>query len=443
VTALVIVLVAGVLLDGTSPRVDSLQTEGVVVLAGHAPIACSSFTDNCMGSKCCKDAGFTCYKKNEHYANCNKTCTPGINHQDPEEHRTPWSCDILGDPAVSTCSSSTENCKDTKCCKDAGFTCFEKNEHYSNCNKTCTPGVNEADPAEHRTPWSCKYGGEKPASACSSYTDNCKETKRCQDPEATCFEKNEHYASCNKTCTPGINHQDPEEHRTPWTCKILGKPAPAACSKASENCMDTKCCKDAGFTCFKKNEYHASCNKTCSPGINHQDPEEHRTPWSCDILGDPAVSTCSSSTENCKDTKCCKDAGFTCFEKNEHYSNCNKTCVKGVNEADPAAHRTEWSCAIQGPTAGNKGAPSCECSEWGPNSYPRQTRCLQDGEGDPHHFWTCDVDIGCMAPHPSLCRGCTHSSGKQGFWSLTYYCCPAGHSPFSFIPVPDWLKIPR
>ena len=33
------------------------------------------------------------------------------------------------------------------------------------------------------------------------------------------FQKNEYWASCKTSCTPGIDPADPPEHATPWTCK--------------------------------------------------------------------------------------------------------------------------------------------------------------------------------------------------------------------------------
>merc|ERR1719229_1167455 len=50
---------------------------------------------------------------------------------------------------------------------------------------------------------------------------DCSDTKCCKDPHRVCFEKNEHYATCLKGCVEGVHHHDPEEHKTPWSCKPL------------------------------------------------------------------------------------------------------------------------------------------------------------------------------------------------------------------------------
>jgi len=220
--AAALVLGAVLLFGATRQPASALQSEGlstdIVGLASSAA-DCSEDTEDCSATKCCKHTGRTCYEKNEHYANCNATCTPGINPNDAVEHQTNWSCRALGPPATGTCGTDAGSCTQSKCCQSPGFTCFQKNEHFANCNETCTPGNNTNDPVEHRTPWDCtRLGGAN----CSADTEDCSVTKCCKDAGYTCYAKNEHFANCNATCTPGINTNDPAEHRTPWSCDIVG-----------------------------------------------------------------------------------------------------------------------------------------------------------------------------------------------------------------------------
>lgn len=35
------------------------------------------------------------------------------------------------------------------------------------------------------------------------------------------FQKNEYWATCKASCTPGIDPADPPEYATPWTCKAI------------------------------------------------------------------------------------------------------------------------------------------------------------------------------------------------------------------------------
>jgi len=200
------------------------------------------------------------------------------------------------------------------------------------------------------------------------------------------------------------------------------------CSSASDNCMESGCCRDAGYTCFTKNEHWANCNKTCSRGINLQDPKEHQTPWSCDVIGEKGHLMCGSATENCMGSKCCKNPGFTCFEKNEHWANCNDTCTAGINHLDPEEHKTPWSCKVLGSTAGDPGNPNPErCTEHH-STYPTRISCMGDPDARGHYapvkkLWSCDCDTGCQAPHPDLCTQCGSHIGTNCYQALTWYCC--------------------
>eukprot|EP00928_Gymnodinium_smaydae_P014935 TRINITY_DN1547_c0_g1_i6.p1 TRINITY_DN1547_c0_g1~~TRINITY_DN1547_c0_g1_i6.p1 ORF type:complete len:1008 (-),score=183.78 TRINITY_DN1547_c0_g1_i6:86-2992(-) len=54
------------------------------------------------------------------------------------------------------------------------------------------------------------------------------------------------------------------------------------CAADGEDCRSSRCCKTPGKTCYTKNEWWASCRESCSPGQPwDQDPPEFREPWSC------------------------------------------------------------------------------------------------------------------------------------------------------------------
>jgi len=59
-------------------------------------------------------------------------------------------------PSHKDCAAVHENCGHLGCCKDQGFKCYEKDPHWAGCRSSCTPGIHEHDPDEHKTPWSCK-----------------------------------------------------------------------------------------------------------------------------------------------------------------------------------------------------------------------------------------------------------------------------------------------
>lgn len=53
------------------------------------------------------------------------------------------------------CSGLGKDCRNTKCCIDPGMQCFQKNPYWANCNKTCKPGIDPYEPKKYQTPWSC------------------------------------------------------------------------------------------------------------------------------------------------------------------------------------------------------------------------------------------------------------------------------------------------
>lgn len=68
--------------------------------------------------------------------------------------------------------------------------------------------------------------------------DNCWLRRWCEDPKARCFMKDQDWAGCRETCTPGIDPSDPKEVRTPWNCTDLTRgPAGAYGRGVSEPCL--------------------------------------------------------------------------------------------------------------------------------------------------------------------------------------------------------------
>eukprot|EP00419_Tripos_fusus_P028996 CAMPEP_0172727900 /NCGR_PEP_ID=MMETSP1074-20121228/91934_1 /TAXON_ID=2916 /ORGANISM="Ceratium fusus, Strain PA161109" /LENGTH=394 /DNA_ID=CAMNT_0013555093 /DNA_START=222 /DNA_END=1405 /DNA_ORIENTATION=+ len=61
-------------------------------------------------------------------------------------------------------------------------------------------------------------------------------------------------------------------------------PSHQDCAENHENCGHLGCCKDHGHKCYEKDVHWASCRSSCTPGIHHKDPEEYRTPWSCKVI---------------------------------------------------------------------------------------------------------------------------------------------------------------
>eukprot|EP00421_Protoceratium_reticulatum_P012673 CAMPEP_0168383916 /NCGR_PEP_ID=MMETSP0228-20121227/14145_1 /TAXON_ID=133427 /ORGANISM="Protoceratium reticulatum, Strain CCCM 535 (=CCMP 1889)" /LENGTH=476 /DNA_ID=CAMNT_0008397073 /DNA_START=44 /DNA_END=1471 /DNA_ORIENTATION=+ len=61
----------------------------------------------------------------------------------------------------SLCSGYDESCLKTRCCRDAGFQCYEKNKWWASCKELCTPGIDPFDSIANQQPWSCKTLGER------------------------------------------------------------------------------------------------------------------------------------------------------------------------------------------------------------------------------------------------------------------------------------------
>merc|ERR1712129_79319 len=117
-----------------------------------------------------------------------------------------------------------------------------------------------------------------------------------------------------------------ETHKEPqWTCEVLSEKDDIDCTLNGENCMESKCCDDKSATCFVKNDEWASCNHTCHPhnfwNFETKQFETHTEPqWTCDTLG------CTQNGHNCTESKCCVAEGAKCFKKNDEWASCNHTC---------------------------------------------------------------------------------------------------------------------
>jgi len=66
--------------------------------ASSAVRCTASYAYDCRGNPTCCQAGFTCYEKDQHWAACrDQRCTPGGAMQGDIDGR-PWTCRVLGGP---------------------------------------------------------------------------------------------------------------------------------------------------------------------------------------------------------------------------------------------------------------------------------------------------------------------------------------------------------
>eukprot|EP00442_Polarella_glacialis_P018729 CAMPEP_0115085886 /NCGR_PEP_ID=MMETSP0227-20121206/22222_1 /TAXON_ID=89957 /ORGANISM="Polarella glacialis, Strain CCMP 1383" /LENGTH=453 /DNA_ID=CAMNT_0002475169 /DNA_START=218 /DNA_END=1580 /DNA_ORIENTATION=- len=109
---------------------------------------------------------FDMLAKDDFAAFCLRSCSPGINPHDPPQFQTPWTCARVGagpappappapSPAQPGCAAASENCHDNPVCCDSSMACYEKDDWYARCRASCTPGIQKSDPWRFRTPWAC------------------------------------------------------------------------------------------------------------------------------------------------------------------------------------------------------------------------------------------------------------------------------------------------
>jgi hypothetical protein len=162
---------------------------------------CGEPGDDCRQSKCCKDSGMQCYMKSPKYATCHASCDP---NEPDEEDGKKWSCKKLGERTprehgnFDSCPVAGDNCADQQCCRDPGFKCYKKDKYFSSCKTTCEAGK-EDSPGDGA--WECQELGERTPwppemQRCQWPADNCIISKCCKMPETTCFKQDEYFASC-------------------------------------------------------------------------------------------------------------------------------------------------------------------------------------------------------------------------------------------------------
>lgn len=116
------------------------------------------------------------------------------------------------------------------------------------------------------------------ATDCSHDHEDCSHTGRCCDASKQCFEKDPWWSGCLSQCTEGwVNPDAPSIWQKPWSCISVSSSEPA-CAAQGENCAHLGCCRDAGFTCYEKNFHWAQCLQSC-------EPQPHDPHWSCTQIG--------------------------------------------------------------------------------------------------------------------------------------------------------------
>merc|ERR1711920_795761 len=184
--------------------------------------------------------------------------------------------------------------------------------------------------------WACDVLSEVPTSeegACVADGQNCSLSKCCSNPDSTCFQKNDEWASCNSTCDKHYKWENngwvDKGSEQVWDCIVLSEEQESECAQDGQDCSQSKCCASEGKQCFRKSEFWATCNETCNPKYvweNNGWVEKGEDMWECTLVSEESESACVADGQDCSSSKCCSNAASTCFKKDDHWASCNATC---------------------------------------------------------------------------------------------------------------------
>mmetsp|Transcript_102313 Transcript_102313/g.294510 ORF Transcript_102313/g.294510 Transcript_102313/m.294510 type:complete len:724 (+) Transcript_102313:91-2262(+) len=343
-----------------------------------------------------------------------------------------------GAAGAGKCAAAGEDCRDSRCCAEAGMQCYAQDDSRAECRAECVPGP---DPVfGNGKAWSCEKLGERAAGEapkCNVPGEDCTKSGCCSDAGLTCYEKIPgEWATCKASCTPGLDLFDSSPGE--WTCKALGPAAPAAagwvteqCAPAGVDCRQKQCCSDPNHQCYMRDEYWGQCRSACDAETPFNGQK-----WGCETVGsrtpaapppkdapapagaklaDWVATTCAKEGENCRKSGCCSDAGMQCYEKNRKEAYCRASCEPGPDlfgeDSDP------WTCKAFGPrTPGSpKAAPGRNVSAWvaeecaAANKDCRKSGCCRD------------VGTACFTKNDgwaTCLRDCTPGQNRSAFGDI-------------------------
>jgi len=235
---------------------------------------------------------------------------------------------------VAGCSNDGDDCRSTGCCVKAGNTCYRKNDHWASCNESCSQFSKWSHSHHHwhdtsERVWDCAKLIRQtapvattaaplevvstaapqvvvpvaPVAACSFDGGDCRQTGCCARDGSKCYRKNDHWASCNETCLPFSKWSHHHHHwvhtsEPVWDCTVLTEPVAVAvapdnhnpalwgldsykasvyegCPEDGHDCRAARCCARRGSKCYRKNHHWASCNETCLPYTHWEGTHGH------------------------------------------------------------------------------------------------------------------------------------------------------------------------
>merc|ERR1712187_697766 len=167
-----------------------------------------------------------------------------------------------GAPSSGVCSGDEDDCRASRCCQTLGKTCYQKDEHWASCRDSCTPGINLDDPVEFQTPWSCvPLMQMSTRSACNPSPTPPTPSSPLPTPVPVSNPNPTPSPPSSPLPTPV-----PVSNPSPTPPPPSSSPNPDDCVQSSEDCTASRCCKDANMQCFEKDEHWAGCKESCTPG---------------------------------------------------------------------------------------------------------------------------------------------------------------------------------
>ena len=292
-------------------------------LLERASADCANNFGDCTASQCCNGDGFGCFRRpTRGYAQC-RPIPDGVCKDDND-----WLC-----PGWELCGARFEACHGTRCCQSKDDRCYAKTVGYAQCmpvdtcvDKVGTDGVH----------WQCNE--LVPVEACSLKWNECTASRCCVDAGYSCFSVNDRYAQCMNRCEPDDQMScAPHDKNVALSgasqAAVAAPPPPQLCSGPQEECTHSRCCAREGFTCYQRGEHFAQCLQTDTCRERWPDAS---TATCAELQPDEECGAFPGS--DCTFSACCDGDDLKCFMKDWSLSR----CMRGCSPADEG-----WSCTVR------------------------------------------------------------------------------------------------
>jgi len=219
----------------------------------------------------------------------------------------------------------------------------------------------------------------------------------------------------------------------------------ATCVGQGENCLSSQCCRDGGaygLVCYEKNQYWASCEESCKPGVHagekfghyDQDGKFEADPWSCQELGNRSQASCTAfgKASHCPKGRCmwkddsCLPACDT-FGDEPGCSSSDKCMWKGTCMEACHTFGSEKSCHPDSKCVWKNEKCQAGCWTFGGDICGKNDRCTWAGSECKDACWTffsedqCGKHSQCMFDQ-GKCKPACHSFGDKAVCPHEFGC---------------------